>query len=60
MIMTTKRKTTKKKVAKPKTKIIYRTRKDSNPLNGVNDMVKTGAGIVITFGVANAVLKALK
>jgi hypothetical protein len=60
--MTTKRKTTKK----PKTKIVYRTKKvyvdreDDNPLSGVNDMVKSGAGMVITFGVANAVVKGLK
>jgi len=58
--MVTKRKTTKKKPVKTKTKIVYRTRKDSNPLSGVNDIVKTGAGAVLTIGITSAVLKALK
>jgi hypothetical protein len=60
--MTTKRKTTKK----PKTKIVYRTkkvyveRKDDNPFSDVNKMVVAGAGAVITVGVANAVVNGLK
>jgi hypothetical protein len=59
----TKKKTTKKQ---PKTKVVYRTKtvyvekKDDNPFEGVNDMVKTGAGAVITLGIAGAVVKGLK
>lgn len=56
--MVTKRKTTKKKAVK--TKIVYRTRKDKSPFSGINEAVRTGAGAVITFGVATAVMKALK
>jgi len=64
--MVTKRKTTTKKATKPKTKIVYRTKKvyverkdDSNPLGGVNQMIGTGLGAVIGIGVAGAVLKGL-
>ena len=63
--MVTKRKTTTKKkpaAAKPKTKIVYvyKERKDGNPLSGVGEIVKTGAGAVLTIGITSAVLKALK
>jgi hypothetical protein len=63
--MTTKRKTTKKQ-AKPKTKIVYRTKKvyvekedNDNPLQGVNQMIGTGMGAVIGIGVASAIAKGL-
>ena len=60
--MTTKRKTQKK----PKTKVVYRTKKvyvekdDNNPFTDVNKMVLAGAGTIITLGVAGAVVKGLK
>lgn len=65
--MVTKRKTTTKKATKPKTKIVYRTKKvyverkdDSNPLGGVNQMMfGTVLPTVIGIGVAGAVLKGL-
>jgi hypothetical protein len=67
--MTTKRKTTTKKQtrAKPKVKVVYRTRtkkvyireKDENPMSGVNDTLQTGVGALMTVGVASAVLKGL-
>ena len=65
--MTTKHKTTKKQ-AKPKTKVVYRTKKvyverkeeDDNPLKGVNQMIGTGMAAVIGIGMAGAVAKSLK
>ena len=63
--MTTKHKTTKKQ-AKPKTKVMYRTKKvyvekeDDNPLKGVNQMIGTGMAAVIGIGMAGAVAKSLK
>jgi hypothetical protein len=63
--MAAKKKTTKKQ-AKPKTKVVYRTKKvyvereDDNPMKGVGQMVATGAGAMMTMGVANAVIKGMQ
>lgn len=63
--MPAKKKSTKKQ-AKPKTKVVYRTktvyveRKDSNPFTGVNKTLVEGTGAIVTIGVAGAVVKGLK
>ena len=64
--MTTKHKTTKKQ-AKPKTKIVYRTKKvyvekeeDDNPFKQTNQMIGTGMAAVVGLGMAGAIAKAFK
>jgi hypothetical protein len=50
-----------RKTHKPKAvRVKYVQRKETNPLGGVNEIVRSGAGALITIGVANAVVKGLK
>jgi hypothetical protein len=64
--MVAKKKTTKKQ-AKPKTKIVYRTKKvyvekeeDDNPFKQTNQMIGTGMAAVVGLGMAGAIAKAFK
>lgn len=66
--MVTQKKKSTKRTAKPKTKVVYRTKKvyverkdhdDENPFKGVNQMIGTGMGAVIGISMAGAVAKGL-
>lgn len=66
--MAAKHKTTKKQ-AKPKTKVVYRTKtvyvkqkdnEDDNPFKQTNQMIGTGMTAIVGIGMAGAIAKAFK